>query len=144
MAQIKNNYNLNWETRYGDNGTGVFNGDIGFITEIDDISRTLTVIYDNEREAAYDFPLLDELVLAYAITVHKSQGSEFKAVVMPMFFGPPMLMSRNILYTGITRAKGLVVLVGDKRAMQDMIGRNKEQLRLSALSERLSFYNRLV
>ena len=100
-------------------------------------------LQDQEREVVYDFPTLDELVHAYAVTVHKSQGSEFKAVVMPMVFGPPMLMSRNILYTAITRAKQLVVLVGDKRAMQGMINRNQEQHRLSGFRDRLAFYHQL-
>lgn len=143
VMQIKNNYTLEWTTRHGEEGTGVFNGDIGFITAIEDIDRTVTVIFDGDREVVYDYPMLEELVLAYAITVHKSQGSEFKVVVMPMVFGPPMLMSRNILYTGITRARELVVLVGDKRALSDMIGRNREQLRLSALHERLTRFNTL-
>lgn len=140
VMQIKNNYNIEWQTKYGDEGTGVFNGDIGFVTEIDAHARTLNVLFDGEREVIYDYPTADELVLAYAITVHKSQGSEFKAVIMPMVYAPPMLMSRNILYTAITRAKSLVVLVGDKRAMGEMIARNQEQHRLSGLKDRLLFY----
>lgn len=143
VMQIRNNYNLDWVSKWGEEGTGVFNGDIGIVTEIDNTARTLTVFFDQEREVVYDFPTLDELVHAYAVTVHKSQGSEFKAVVMPMVFGPPMLMSRNILYTAITRAKQLVVLVGDKRAMQGMINRNQEQHRLSGFRDRLAFYHQL-
>ncbi len=143
VMQIRNNYNLEWISKYGDEGTGVFNGDIGIITEIDAVARNLTVLFDQEREVVYDFPSVDELVLAYAVTVHKSQGSEFKAIIMPMVFGPPMLMSRNILYTAITRAKTLVVLVGDKKAMQEMIRRNQEQHRQSGLRERLEFYRKM-
>ncbi len=144
VMQIRNNYNLEWISKYGEEGTGVFNGDIGIISEIDAVARTVTVIFDQEREVVYDFPSVDELVLAYAVTVHKSQGSEFKAVIMPMVFGPPMLMSRNILYTAITRAKTLVVLVGDKKAMQEMIRRNQEQHRQTGLRERLEFYRKMA
>lgn len=143
VMQIRNNYNLDWVSKWGEEGTGVFNGDIGRITEIDEPSRTLTVLFDQEREVVYDFPTLDELVHAYAVTVHKSQGSEFKAVIMPMIYGPPMLMTRNILYTAITRAKTLVVLVGDKRAMQAMISRDQEQYRRSGFKERLGFYQQI-
>ncbi len=137
VMQIKNNYNLEWETHRGEEGTGVFNGDIGFITEIDKEERVFKVLYDGEKEVTYDFSNVDELTLAYAVTVHKSQGSEFKVVIMPVTFGPPMLMSRNILYTAITRAKELVILVGDKRAMQDMIHRNHENKRLTGLKDKL-------
>lgn len=140
VMQIKNNYNLEWTSKYAEEGKGVFNGDIGFITEINEVERTLTVIYDQEREVVYDFPTVDELVLAYAITVHKSQGSEFKAVIMPMAFIPPMLMSRNILYTAITRARELVVLVGDKRALGEMIRRTHEMKRQSGLTQKLKKY----
>lgn len=143
VMQIKNNYNLEWQGLYGDEGMGVFNGDIGYITHIDETNRSVTVLFDGERSVLYDFPSVDELVLAYAITVHKSQGSEFKAVIMPMVYGPPMLMSRNILYTGITRAKELVVLVGDKGAMGEMIARNQEQDRRSGLKDRLAFYKNM-
>lgn len=144
VMQIKNNYNLEWRGTYGEEGTGVFNGDIGLITEIDLQSRSLTVVFDGEREVVYDFPSVEELTLAYAITVHKSQGSEFKAVIMPIAFGPPMLMSRNILYTAITRAKSLLVLVGDKKALFEMIGRNQEQHRKTGLREKLEFYMEML
>lgn len=143
VMQIKNNYNLEWTTKYAEEGKGVFNGDIGFITEIDDIERTVTILFDQEREVIYDFPTVDELVLAYAITVHKSQGSEFKAIIMPMAFVPPMLMSRNILYTAITRARELLVLVGEKRALSEMINRNQEAKRNSGLKARLLYYKEL-
>lgn len=144
VMQIKNNYNLEWTTKYAEEGKGVFNGDIGIITEIDETQRTLTVLFDQEREVIYDFPSVDELVLAYAITVHKSQGSEFKAVIMPMVFVPPMLMSRNILYTAITRARELLVLVGDKRALSEMIQRTHEAKRNSGLKKRLLKYKDMV
>lgn len=143
VMQIKNNYNLEWTTKYAEEGKGVFNGDIGYITEIDEIERTVTILYDQEREVIYDFPTVDELVLAYAITVHKSQGSEFKAIIMPMAFIPPMLMSRNILYTAITRARELLVLVGEKRALSEMIKRTQEAKRNSGLKTRLLYYKEL-
>jgi exodeoxyribonuclease V alpha subunit len=143
VMQIKNNYNLEWTTKYAEEGKGVFNGDIGYITEIDEIERTVTILYDQEREVIYDFPTVDELVLAYAITVHKSQGSEFKAIIMPMAFIPPMLMSRNILYTAITRARELLVLVGEKRALSEMIKRTQEAKRNSGLKARLLYYKEL-
>jgi len=143
VMQIKNDYTLEWTLESGETGEGVFNGDIGRIEAIDLEMRTLTVLFDGERHVEYDFPSADALELAYAITVHKSQGSEFKAVVMPMIYGPPMLMNRNILYTAITRAKELVVLVGQKQAMADMIARNQENNRASGLTERLRFYGSL-
>lgn len=140
VMQIKNNYSLDWRNSYGEEGKGVFNGDIGFITEIDETLRTITVVFDGEKEVVYDYPMSDELTLAYAVTVHKSQGSEFKVVIMPISYGPPMLMSRNILYTAITRARELVVLVGDKRYMHQMIGQNHEEKRLSGLNMKLNHF----
>ncbi len=140
VMQIKNNYNLEWTTKYAEEGKGVFNGDIGFITQINESERIVTVIFDQEREVIYDYPTVDELVLAYAITVHKSQGSEFKAIIMPMAFIPPMLMSRNILYTAITRARELLVLVGEKRALSEMIRRTHEMKRNSGLLKKLEFF----
>jgi len=144
VMQIKNNYNLEWLNSEGEEGKGVYNGDIGFITDVDLEARHLVVCYDGDKEVTYDFVGLEELTHAFAITIHKSQGSEFKAVIMPMGFVPPMLMSRNILYTAITRAKELVILVGDKRAMQEMIARNQEMKRYSGLGERLLKLKRLT
>ncbi|MBM6837742.1 AAA family ATPase, partial [Clostridium saudiense] len=108
VMQIKNNYSLKWTRINGigdEEGVGVFNGDMGFIESINEDKSTLTVIFDDERRVVYEFAFLDELELAYAITVHKSQGSEFKVVITPVFMGSAFLMNRNILYTGITRAK---------------------------------------
>lgn len=141
VMQIKNNYNLEWTTKYAEEGKGVFNGDIGFITQINESERIVVVVFDQEREVIYDYPTVDELVLAYAITVHKSQGSEFKAIIMPMAFIPPMLMSRNILYTAITRARELLVLVGEKRALSEMIRRTHEMKRNSGLLKKLEFFS---
>jgi len=144
VMQIKNNYNLEWETSFGERGSGVFNGDMGYIIKIDTGQKTVTVNYDNERNVLYEFAIVDEIVLAYAITVHKSQGSEFKVVIMPMKQIPPMLMTRNIFYTAITRARDLVVLVGDKQVMVEMIHTDKEILRRSGLKQTLLQYRELI
>ena len=120
--QIKNNYKLRWtrDDEDGDTyeGEGVFNGDLGFITDIDKEEQTLTVLFDDDKKVVYDFSQLDELELAYAVSIHKSQGCEFPVVVIPLADGPPMLMTRNLLYTGVTRAKELVVLVGRERTIE--------------------------
>lgn len=122
VMQIKNNYNIKWKSRYRfENGEGVFNGDIGYILEIDLKQKNVLVLFDDDREVIYEFSELDELVLSYAVTVHKSQGSEFPVVVMPIYSIAPMLRNRNILYTAITRAKSLVVLVGVQSQLDGMI-----------------------
>lgn len=137
VMQIKNNYDLPWESLTGGaDGSGVYNGDIGMIESIE--SDCVSVIFDNERRVIYKLPMLDELEHAYAITVHKSQGSEFPAVVMPVFHGVPRLMTRNLIYTAVTRAAKLVVLVGQKSAVKTMIDNNFEEKRYSALAEWLS------
>lgn len=139
VMQIKNNYNLRW-IKSSDpdcDGTGVFNGDTGIIQHIDTEEQVLKVLFDDERMVEYDFSILDELELAYAVTVHKSQGSEFPVVIMPAFAGPRMLMTRNLLYTAITRAKELVVLVGDADVVIEMINNDRETLRYSGLAEKL-------
>ncbi|SHJ16227.1 exodeoxyribonuclease V alpha subunit [Clostridium cavendishii DSM 21758] len=140
VMQIKNNYNLNWfrVAGIGDNeGIGVFNGDMGFIEAIDEEEKTLTVIFDEERKVLYDFNYIEELELAYAITIHKSQGSEFPVVIMPSYMGSPLLMNRNLLYTGITRAKELVVIVGMVRALKYMVDNTKSTERYSSLRWRI-------
>lgn len=142
VMQIKNNYNTKWKLirndRVVDEGEGVFNGDFGFITEIDTEENELVVVFDDERQVIYSFNQLDELVLAYATTIHKSQGSEFPVVILPIFWGPPMLLTRNLLYTAITRAKEIVVLVGDKKCLAYMIDNNKITSRYSGLKTRLA------
>lgn len=141
VMQIKNNYTLKW-TRvagYGEEeGLGVFNGDVGYIDYIDIENDLITVIFDEERKVIYENIFLDELDLAYAITIHKSQGSEFPVIIMPCFMGPPLLMNKNLLYTGITRAKQLVVLVGSIKAVHFMINNKRSFERYSALKWRIT------
>ena len=142
VMQIKNNYQLEWEIRskYGlciDKGTGVFNGDTGIIEEINDFAETITVNFDEGRMVEYSYKLLDELELAYAVTIHKSQGSEYPAVVIPLLSGPRMLMNRNLLYTAVTRAKKCVTIVGDDTTFEQMIENNSQQRRYSGLKDRL-------
>ena len=140
--QTKNNYQMEWEVRnrYGipiDKGTGIFNGDIGIIREINLFAETLTVEFDEGRMAEYSFKQTEELELAYAITIHKSQGREYPAVVIPLYSGPRMLMNRNLLYTGVTRARSCVCLVGLPDTFQAMAGNVMEQKRYSGLKERI-------
>ncbi len=135
VMQIKNNYNLVWKNIHNpkDFGKGVFNGDEGVITHIDNKLEYVKVLFDGYKECEYDFANLDELELSYAITIHKSQGSEYKVVVIPVFNGPPMLMTRNLLYTAITRGRELVVVVGTKFYLEKMVDNNKEFNRYSSL-----------
>ena len=138
--QTKNNYSLKWERVNGfgeKEGVGVFNGDMGFIESINEEEKNLTVIFDDERRVVYDFIYLDELELAYAITIHKSQGSEFKVIISPIFMGSPLLMNKNLLYTAITRAKELVVTVGMQKALKYMISNTKSMERYSSLKYRI-------
>ena len=140
VMQTKNNYSLKWFRIGGvgeDEGTGVFNGDLGFIQSVDEEKKSLTIIFDDERKVIYDFNYLDELDLAYATTIHKSQGSEFKVVIIPAFMGSPFLMNRNLLYTGITRAKQLVVVVGFQKALMYMVNNTKSMERYSSLKYRI-------
>ncbi len=137
VMQIKNNYSIEWEiVREGmvvEKGEGIFNGDFGKIVDIDEEDRIMKVVFDEEKEVEYSFNQLDELKLSYATTVHKSQGSEFPVVVMPIYWGPPMLLTRNLLYTAITRAKELVVLVGDENYLKRMVDNNRITKRYSSL-----------
>ncbi len=142
VMQIRNNYQIEWEiqSKYGipvDKGQGVFNGDMGIITEINSYAETLTVEYDEHRLITYSFKQLDELELAYAITIHKAQGSEYPAVVIPLLSGPKMLLNRNLLYTGVTRARKCVTLVGSEEVIYRMTENAEEQKRYTSLSERI-------
>lgn len=142
VMQIKNNYQIEWETRnrYGipmERGAGIFNGDTGIIREVNNFAETLEVEFDERRMVEYSFKQLEELELAYAITIHKSQGSEYPAVVIPVHSGPRMLMSRNLIYTAVTRAKKCVCLVGLPEMFQFMVDNEVEQKRYSGLKDRI-------
>lgn len=142
VMQVKNNYQMEWEkrSRYGiptERGSGVFNGDTGLIEEINSFSEELVVRFDDERYVRYEFKQIEELELAYAITVHKSQGSEYPAVIIPMFTGPRMLMNRNLLYTAVTRARKCVCMVGMEECFHQMAENENEQCRYSSLHIRI-------
>ena len=142
VMQIKNNYQMEWElrNRYGvpvDKGSGVFNGDVGIIREINTFSELMTVEFDEGKMAEYSFKQLEELELAYAITIHKSQGSEYPAVVLPIYPGPRMLMTRNLIYTAVTRAKSCVCLVGIPQVFQSMVDNASQQKRYCGLKDRI-------
>ena len=142
VMQTKNNYQLAWEirTKFGltvDKGLGIFNGDMGIIRQINDFAEQMIIEFDEGRMVEYPYKLLDELELAYAITIHKSQGSEYPAVVIPLLSGPMMLMNRNLLYTAVTRARKCVTLVGNEVTFQQMIQNTSQQKRYSGLCDRL-------
>ncbi len=142
VMQIKNNYQMEWEVRgkYGipvEKGVGVFNGDTGILKEINEFAEIATVEFEDGRFAEYSFKQLEELELAYAITIHKSQGSEYPAVILPLLSGPKMLMNRNLLYTGVTRARKCVTVVGSEETFGEMIRNEKQQKRYSSLDERI-------
>ncbi len=143
VMQIRNNYKLEWAVYSGkgrfktEEGVGVFNGDMGVIREIDEYNEEVVVVFDDEKEVRYPYNLLDELELSYAITIHKSQGSEYPAVILPLFSGPRVLLNRNLLYTAVTRARQCVVIVGNGYLVENMIQNNDEQKRYSSLDLRL-------
>lgn len=148
VMQIKNNYQIAWEIRNRyhipvDKGTGVFNGDMGVIREINAFAELLTVEFDEGKLVEYSFKQLEELELAYAITIHKSQGSEYPAVVIPVYSGPRMLMTRNLIYTAVTRARQCVCLVGIASAFQGMADNCVEQRRYSGLKSRIEELKKL-
>ena len=139
VMQTKNNYQLEWEG-IGENeekGSGVFNGDIGYIESINIEDSKAYIVFDEDKKVEYDFSSLDEVELAYAITIHKSQGSEFPICIIPVFYGPPMLMTRNLIYTGVTRAKTFLVLIGLKQTLGSMIKNKTITKRYSSLKNRI-------
>ena len=135
VMQIRNNYDLIWE-KQGESGNGVFNGDIGIIDKIDYAEQCMEIVFD-ERRALYDFSILDELEHAYAVTVHKSQGSEYPIVIIPMCSAAPMLLTRNLLYTAVTRAQKMVILVGRSEIIMQMVDNNRQSMRYTGLARRL-------
>ena len=134
VMQIKNNYDIRWFRENGETGEGIFNGDIGIITRIDRKTKSLVVKFF-DKIARYTFEFAGDLDFAYAITVHKSQGNEFDAVIIPMFSGPPQLYYRNLLYTAVTRAKKTLVLVGNPSTVEYMVNNNRRTKRYSGLKE---------
>lgn len=139
VMQIRNNYTKKWETEdKSDRGEGIYNGDIGYIFYIDKDKKTVFVLFDKIKIASYKYDELDELDHSFCTTIHKSQGSEFPVVVIPIVWAPPMLLSRNLLYTAVTRAKKLVVLVGDVKYLEQMIKNNRINDRYSNLSYKLN------
>ena len=143
VMQVKNNYQLEWEivSRYGipvDKGLGVFNGDMGRILSINEAAGEMTVEFDEGKRVSYTFSLLEELELSYAITIHKSQGSEYPGVIMPLLSGPRMLFNRNLLYTGVTRARGCVTILGSSQTVREMIENESENKRYTSLRERIA------
>ena len=141
IMQTKNNYTIEWKNiRTYQKGEGVFNGDMGSVSSIDPVNRQVTILFEKERAVVYSFNELTCITLAYAITIHKSQGSEFDTVIIPIFSGNPAFLTRNLIYTAITRAKQSLVLIGEKRVLGAMIRNNRTQKRYSALNERLLYY----
>lgn len=143
VMQVKNNYQLEWEivSKYGipiDRGTGVFNGDMGRILQINESASSMVVEYDEQRRVTYPFSLLEELELSYAITIHKSQGSEYPAVILPLLGGARVLFNRNLLYTAITRARSCVTILGSSGTVRDMINNTNDNRRYTALARRIS------
>jgi exodeoxyribonuclease V alpha subunit len=142
VMQIKNNYQMTWtrtteEGAFLEEGEGVFNGDVGFIEQIDPEEQKVIVLFDDDKRVEYEYSQLDELELAYAVSIHKSQGSEFPVILLPLTWGPPMLMTRNLLYTAVTRAKSLVVIVGRDQSIYSMVRNNYISRRYSGLQWRL-------
>ena len=137
VMQIKNNYRLEYKNKDGTFGKGVFNGEIGFVTAVHQEDKKITVCYDDERWAEYEYIRMDEIELAYAVTIHKSQGSEFATVIIPMSWFPPALATRNLIYTAITRGKEKVIVVGREDYINAMVENNEEGKRNSGLRARL-------
>ena len=138
VMQTRNNYDLLWTRLYDDKtGSGIFNGDIGVVEEINEAENEMTILFD-DRRVLYDFSMLEDLEHAYAITVHKSQGSEYPIVIIPMCTAAPMLLSRNLLYTAVTRAQSMVILVGREEIVGEMVNNNRQTMRYTGLCDWLS------
>ncbi|MDO4483358.1 MAG: ATP-binding domain-containing protein [Clostridia bacterium] len=147
VMQTKNDYQIEWrkESRLGwEDGKGVFNGDVGYITAVDEEEHCLTVLFDEEKEVVYQSAQLENLDLAYCLSVHKSQGSEFPVVIMPVVGGSSMLLTRNLFYTALTRARSLVVLVGREEIIRQMTQNNHIQKRYTSLAGRLRMMGALL
>ena len=138
--QTRNNYDIFWERSYdGKGGNGIFNGDIGIIERISDANKSMTILFD-DRRVEYDFSLMEDIEHAYAVTVHKSQGSEYPIVVMPMCTAAQMLHTRNLLYTAVTRAQNMVVLTGREDIIREMVNNDRQSMRYTGLCRRLGVF----
>ena len=135
--QVRNNYDICWEREDGSAGNGIFNGDIGIILRISIPDETMEIRFD-DRTVSYDFHALEDLEPAYAVTVHKSQGSEYPIVILPMGNAPAMLLSRNLLYTAVTRAQCMVILVGRREVVSAMVSNNRQSMRYTGLLQWLN------
>lgn len=142
VMQIKNNYDIYWEKNHKEDGTGIFNGELGTITKIDDITKQIEIKFDDEKKAWYEFNELEQLEHSYSITIHKSQGSEFDVVIMCLPPAAPMLLTRNLLYTGITRAKKLLIVLGTKKIVEYMLQNTETKKRNTGLEYKLYKLNK--
>ena len=135
--QIKNNYDIYWERNHKEDGTGIFNGELGTVTKIDDITKQVEVKFDDDKTAWYEYSELEQLEHSYSITIHKSQGSEFNVVILCLPQAAPMLLTRNLLYTGITRAKKLLIVLGTRKTIEYMIQNTETKKRNTGLEYKL-------
>lgn len=135
--QVKNNYDIYWERNHKENGTGIFNGELGTVKKIDDITKQMEILFDDEKTAWYEYGDLEQLEHSYSITIHKSQGSEFDVVILCLPPAAPMLLTRNLLYTGITRAKKLLVVLGTKSVVEYMVQNTETKKRNTGLEYKL-------
>ena len=138
VMQVKNNYDIYWEKQNGENGTGIFNGELGTISKIDDITKQVEIYFDDEKKAWYEYTDLEQLEHSYCVTIHKSQGSEFDVVILCLPQAAPMLLTRNLLYTGITRAKKLLIILGTDRVVEYMVQNTETKKRNTGLELKLN------
>jgi exodeoxyribonuclease V alpha subunit len=135
IMQIKNNYAIEWTLKDGTAGVGVYNGDIGVVKSVDNMGEEIEIEFDDEKTVIYDFAALDELTHAFAITIHKSQGSEYPIIILPISREVPILHTRNLLYTAVTRAQNMVIVISDEECIGDMVKNNQKATRHTGLSD---------
>jgi len=137
VMQIRNNYAIEWKQKNGAEGAGIYNGDIGTVKTVDMMNEIITVEFDDDKTVEYDFTMLDEIIHAFAITIHKSQGSEYPVIILPISKEVPKLQTRNLLYTAVTRAQNMVIIIGDAKSIEFMVENNRQTIRYSGLSDML-------
>jgi len=135
VMQIRNNYAIEWKQKDGTEGVGIYNGDIGVVKSIDNVNEIATVEFDDDKTVEYDFQMLDEIIHAFAITIHKSQGSEYPVIILPISKEVPKLQTRNLLYTAVTRAQNMVIVIGEADSIEFMVENNLQTVRYSGLSD---------